>query len=221
MGEHTPRRKASSASSASSGRTIKPSHSQTSNGNGGFFARFRGNGTRSHSDDEDDDEGPEAGPSDYYRRSPSPTGSQDGWRPTPDGDGAQEMEAGRNHWTKAEVWEDSEVPTPDGDGPDASMSFDADQYQKRIREILSNSHPPPLQPEAKAELEDTEDGSQADGSTEVDGVLEKTGIGEEEFGEQSPRSSAPSTPSQTPRQLSYIRKFALLYVVSQPKWARN
>lgn len=207
-----PQRKHSSASSASSGRTIKPSSRQASGANGGFFGRFRNTSQpRSYSDGEDDDDDdedddrtePKAGPSDYYRRSPSPPSPPHGWRTASSDVNGEvgEMDGPRDEWKSADVWADSDLPTPDnGDGAegDVSVGLDSVEYEKRIREVLNGIHRP--EPETVDEDLGNEEG------IGVESMLEKTGIGEEEFGVQSPRSSAPSTPSLAPRQLSYIRE---------------
>lgn len=74
------------------------------------------------------------------------------------------------------------------------------EYEKRIRDVLNGARSPSDDQEDGTETENVVEGAQAEDE------LEKTGIGEEEFGMQSPRSLAPSTPSLAPRQLSYIRK---------------
>ena len=215
MEENIPRRKYSSASSASSGRTVKPSSRQVSATNGGFFARFRSSSQSSPDGDGDgnDDNGgeeigaeSEAGPSDYYRRSPSPQSPPQGWRTASSEVGDPDdmnMDGPRDEWTSTDVWADSDPSTPlDGEEPDESMTVDAVEYENRIRAVLNGSRTP---------REDSEDGNEEGIGVQPmldkadTGVLE-TGIGEEEFGMQSPRSSAPSTPSPMPRQVSYIRE---------------
>lgn len=215
MEEHIPRRKASSASSASSGRTIKPSSRQGSATNGGFFARFRSS-SQSRSENGEGDDGQaldrrdesEAGPSDYYRRSPSPQSPPPGWRTASSevgDDDDMRMDGPRDEWNDRDVWADSEPDTPLENGDDeemegdASMSADAVEYQKRIRAVLKGSR------SSRAE-EGEEEGIGVEPISEKDGTDEvEIGMGEEEFGMQSPRSSAPSTPSKMPRQVSYIR----------------
>jgi len=197
MGDHTPRRKASIASSASSGATIKPTNRQNSAGNG-FFARFRSS-SQSRSDWDGNDADPDAGPSDYYRRSPSPPPPPVGWRTASSEfeDEDEHADWDGPHDSYNPNWNDS----PDGPTPDAdeSMSVDVEEYQKRIRDVLNGSRVETPQLEDTNDAEDVEDNG-------VERLLEKTGIGEEEFGVASPISSPPSTPQKNPRQVSYIRK---------------
>jgi hypothetical protein len=205
MGDRTPRRKASIASSASSGATIKPSNRQNSGSgsNGGFFARFRSSSQSRSDEDEDGDEGngtdSEAGPSDYYRRSPSPSVN---WGPEKDessGSAAEMKDSYEDH----SGWGDSvsDAPTPDADD---SMSMDMLQYQRRLRDVLNGAREDtPEQIEGDVDeypehIEEDEVG---------DRLLDNTGIGEEEFGMPSPRSSPPSTPLKDSRRVSYIREF--------------
>jgi hypothetical protein len=217
MGEHIPRRKASNASSSSSGTTIKASSRQASGSNGGFFARFRSS-SQSRSQDGDSDDGethdetmvdPEAGPSDYYMRSPSPSSSPKGWGSPSAQHEEEEGLSGppdRQGWAEGsgheDVWANSGERIPDADD---SMDMDMLEYQKRIQAVLTGG-------QERAGTGDAESIGAVDaGSDRVDGigsdgVLEKTGIGEEEFGAASPRSSPPSTPLQNQRQLSYIRE---------------
>jgi hypothetical protein len=199
MGDHTPRRKASIASSASSGATIKPTNRQNS-GNNGFFARFRSSSQSRSSEWDDSDQ--EAGPSDYYRRSPSPPPPPLGWRTASsevgldDGDEEQRAWDGPyDSWNPN--WEDSQAdpPTPDAD---ESISVDMMEYQKRLRDVMNGSR-------ADTPGEDEEiDGVEDNG---LERLLEKTGIGEEEFGVSSPSTSPPSTPQKSLRQVSYIRTY--------------
>ena len=219
MEDRIPTRKSSSASSASSGRTIKPSSRQAST-NGGFFARFRSASPQRRSEDGHDngddtdgldgDSETEAGPSDYYRRSPSPQSPPSGWRTASSDIGDHDdmnMDGPRDEWTAANVWVDSDPGTP-RNGPaaeevedeevmegDDSMSVDMIEYQKRIRQVLNGSRSP------RQDSEETEEEGIG-----VEPGVELSGNGEEEFGMQSPRSSAPSTPSKMPRQISYIRQ---------------
>lgn len=203
MGDRTPRRKASIASSASSGATIKPSNSQISGSNGGFFARFRSS-SQSRSGDgygsgDGEDSDPEAGPSDYYRRSPSPLG----WAtPSNDVEGEGEADWSGPQDRQKPDWEDSqsEAPTPDADD---SISVDMMQYQKRLRDVLEGTRA-----DTSEEMDGDIGSEGAEGDVgEIGGLLEKVGIGEEEFGGPSPSSTAPSTPQKNPRQVSYIRMF--------------
>lgn len=115
------------------------------------------------------------------------------------------MDGPRDEWTATDVWAESDSSTPlDGEEADESMTVDAVEYENRIRAVLNGSRTP---------REDSEDGDEE--GIGVQPMLEKAdvggeveiGIGEEEFGMQSPRSSAPSTPSQMPRQVSYIREY--------------
>ena len=210
MGDHTPRRKASIASSASSGATIKPTNRQNS-GSNGFFARFR-SASQSRSADGDDVDGegngwePEAGPSDYYRRSPSPPPPPLGWRTASTEVYTDSEEEEQRAWEGPyDSWnpnwrdEQSDAPTPDGEA-DESMSLDMEEYQKRLRDVLNGSRVDT--PEPAGDVDDSE-GTQDNG---VERLIEKTGIGEEEFGISTPSSSPPSTPQKTARQVSYIRK---------------
>lgn len=109
------------------------------------------------------------------------------------------MEGPRDEWRATDVWAESDISTPQDTEEDQdeeySMSVDAVEYQKRIREVLNGTQTPRQGPD---EVEEEGIG--------VEPMLEKMGIGEEEFGIQSPRSSVPSTPTKTPRQLSYIRE---------------
>jgi hypothetical protein len=211
MGDHTPRRKASIASSASSGATIKPTNRQNS-GSNGFFARFRSSSQSRSTDGYDDIDGegngwePEAGPSDYYRRSPSPPPPPPGWRTAStevyvdsEEEEQRAWEAPYDSWNPNWRDEQSDAPTPDADA-DESMSLDVEEYQKRLRDVLKGSRVD------TPEQADDVDGSEGIQDNGVERVLEKTGIGEEEFGVSSPSSSPPSTPRKTARQVSYIRK---------------
>jgi hypothetical protein len=77
-----------------------------------------------------------------------------------------------------------------------------EEYQKRLRDVLNSTRP-----------DTPEQASMIDGSESVDDhgierLLEKTGIGEEEFGLSTPSSSPPSTPQKGTRQVSYIRKYS-------------
>jgi len=213
MGDHTPRRKASIASSASSGATIKPTNRQNS-GSNGFFARFRSS-SQSRSadgndspDGEEDGWGTEAGPSDYYRRSPSPTPPPPGWRTASSEVYVDSEEEEQRAWEGPyDSWnpnwrdEQSDAPTSDADA-DESMTLDKDmeEYQKRLRDVLNGSREETPEPSGNI---DGSEGTQDNGAGRL---LEDTGIGEEEFGVSSPVSSPPSTPQKTARQVSYIRK---------------
>lgn len=208
MGDHTPRRKASNASSASSGATIKPSNRQNS-GNNGFFARFRSSSqSRTNEYDDGDEEengwGPEAGPSDYYRRSPSPPPPPPGWRTAStevyedsEEEEQRAWEGPYDSWNPNWQDEQSDAPTPEAD---ESMSVDMEEYQKRLRDVLNGTRVDT--PEPVGDIDGTE-GIEDDG---VERLLEKTGIGEEEFGMATASSSPPSTPQKNPRQVSYIRR---------------
>jgi hypothetical protein len=211
MGDHTPRRKASIASSASSGATIKPTNPQNS-GSNGFFARFRSSSQSRSTDGYDDIDGegngwePEAGPSDYYRRSPSPPPPPPGWRSAStevyvdsEEEEQRAWEGPYDSWNPNWREEESDAPTPDANADD-SMSLDVEEYQKRLRDVLNGSRM-----DTPEQAEDV-DGSERIQDNGVERVLDKTGIGEEEFGVPSPSSSPPSTPQKAARQVSYIRK---------------
>ena len=83
------------------------------------------------------------------------------------------------------------------------MSLDMEEYQKRLRDVLNGSRVDT--PEPAGDVDDSE-GTQDNG---VERLIEKTGIGEEEFGISTPSSSPPSTPQKTARQVSYIRKLSV------------
>jgi hypothetical protein len=83
------------------------------------------------------------------------------------------------------------------------MSVDLREYKKRLRDVLSGrgeDSPEHMNGDAVGS-----EGAEGDVGG-IEGLLEKTGIGEEEFGGPSPKSTAPSTPQKNPRQVSYIRE---------------
>jgi hypothetical protein len=103
-------------------------------------------------------------------------------------------------------WADSGDQTPDAD---ESMDVDMVEYEKRLKEVLAGG--------GTGEVHDGDDNEYEGGvgmartdTSGLDSLMEKTGIGEEEFGVPSPRSSPPSTPIQNQRQLSYIREWPMV-----------
>jgi hypothetical protein len=102
----SPRRQDSALSAtSSSGKTVRPSSASSKtprsiSATGGLFARLRGAASNGHiSPTEDVDSPSEAGPSDWYRRSPSPEGLPSTWRrPSPNA-GRYEFDEG-----PSDVW---------------------------------------------------------------------------------------------------------------------
>lgn len=102
----SPRRQDSALSTtSSSGKTVRPSSAagknpRSSSSTGGLFARLRGAASNGHISPHGDVDSPtEAGPSDWYRRSPSPEELPSTWRQPSANSGRYEFDEG-----PSDVW---------------------------------------------------------------------------------------------------------------------
>lgn len=176
----SPHRQNSAASAASSsGKTVRPNsassarHRSTSNSNGGIFARLRGSSPTPVINTPRDEEGEygEAGPSDWYRRSPSPPAQTlpPAWRQASPNVARFELDEG-----PSDVWA-SDSPARSDSRVDSPVN-DEKEFYKRLA-VLPDRQDEVDEPEAEevradrhpAEADEERGGNQATSGGGTDG----------------------------------------------------